>query len=261
MEDGNPEPSSAGCRFVGMWRALRECHKSQQEAVSESRSLNAAAGAGGGNPDVARELELSLLFWIDRFCFWFNTQKKFAAALNNWLLRIIREEPEVTADGVAPFSPGRLGAPPVFVVCNQWSQAMQNTSEQEVVEAMQAFAGSVLQLWEQRRQAARPPAEAGKGQARKLRAWEKDEQAVRGAVVALDRKLSTVTNPRGTRIYGEILHQSHALEPHNLHEGLRQIFDAMERLAESSVRIYDGLLICGRTEQERAARGHGRAPP
>ncbi|CAA7410777.1 unnamed protein product [Spirodela intermedia] len=247
--------------FVRMWRALMECHKSQWEAVIESRSLDAAAAAaGGGNPGAARELELELLAWIERFCSWFNTQKKFAAALNAWLLRIIRDEPEVTADGVAPFSPGRLGAPPVFVVCNQWSQAMENTSDREVVDAMQAFASSVLQLWDQRRQAEQPAA-GGKDQARKLRAWEKDEQAVQGAVAALNRKLSVITNPRGIHIYGEMLHQGHALKPLSLHEDLRQIFDAMERLADSSVRIYDGLLICARTEQERAARGHGRDPP
>ncbi|CAA6673541.1 unnamed protein product [Spirodela intermedia] len=227
--------------FVRMWKALMECHKSQWEAVVESRSLDAAAAAaGGGNPGAARELELELLAWIERFCSWFNTQKKFAAALNAWLLRIIRDEPEVTADG--------------------WSQAMENTSDREVVDAMQAFASSVLQLWDQRRQAEQPAA-GGKDQARKLRAWEKDEQAVQGAVAALNRKLSVITNPRGIHIYGEMLHQGHALKPLSLHEDLRQIFDAMERLADSSVRIYDGLLICARTEQERAARGHGRDPP
>ncbi|MCD9644202.1 hypothetical protein HAX54_032350 [Datura stramonium] len=56
--------------------------------------------------------------------------------------------PEETDDGIAPFSPGRIGAPPIFVICNHWSQAFERVSEKEVVDCMRDFATNVLQLWE-----------------------------------------------------------------------------------------------------------------
>lgn len=40
---------------------------------------------------------------------------------------------------MAPFSPGRIGAPPVFVICNQWSQALDRVSEKEVLDSMRDF--------------------------------------------------------------------------------------------------------------------------
>ncbi|XP_078445704.1 uncharacterized protein LOC144714793 [Wolffia australiana] len=226
-----------------MWRALVMCHKSQLEAVAESMSLDAAAAARG---DMAKELEFTLLGWIGRFSSWYNAQKKFAMAMNSWLMRIIEKEPEETADGLAPFSPGRLGAPPVFVICNQWSQAMERNSNMETaVEAMKTLATSVLQFWDGRHKADLPVAAAGsKDQARLLRAREKEEREINRARERLDRELISVGNADGLRLFKESA-------PLSLHDGLRRVFDAMERISESSVRMYEDLLICSQTEQER----------
>ena len=215
-----------------------ECHKSQWEAVVESTNLDAVASGG----DLAWELEFTFLRWIEQFRLWFKTQKDFARALNSWLFMIIGEkEPEITADGAAPFSPGRVGAPPVFVVCNQWAQAMERTSDVDVVEAMRAFTSSVFQVWRQRRRIDNPAVA------------EKQEKTINRALEALDQKLAYVENQRGVRIYREIHQPRQHLEAHSLHEGLQHVFETIERLAGSSLKVYEDLLVFSLSERVRAS--------
>ncbi|CAA6656077.1 unnamed protein product [Spirodela intermedia] len=246
--------------LVRMWKAMMECHKSQYHAIIESKNMDGIASNGKLNEahmEVIKHLELSLLRWIDAFCSWFHAQRSFVRALNGWLLKCLLYEPEVTPDGVAPFSPGRLGAPPVFVICNQWSQAMDNTSDGEVVAAMQAFAASVLQLWDRQKLAERQRMMANRDMDRRLRSQEREEQMIHKAVDALNRKLVMASDPNGAPIYGRIVHKNTSSEENSLREELKRIFDAMERLAESSVKIYEDL--CARNEEEWAGRENPRA--
>ncbi|GJM88635.1 hypothetical protein PR202_ga04720 [Eleusine coracana subsp. coracana] len=79
-----------------------------------------------------------------------NTLSATMDRLYVWEKRLHKEilEKEETADGVAPFSPGRLGAPAVFITANDWCQAMNRIPEGTVVGAMEAFAVNVHILWE-----------------------------------------------------------------------------------------------------------------
>jgi len=61
-----------------------------------------------------------------------------------WLL----QEQEETPDGVRPLSPGRIGAPTIFIVSNDWHHAVERISEVGVTTAMQIFADNVHKLWE-----------------------------------------------------------------------------------------------------------------
>ncbi|KAI4307259.1 hypothetical protein L6164_030463 [Bauhinia variegata] len=63
-------------------------------------------------------------------------------------MRCLLPEQEETPDGVAPFSPGRMGAPPIFIICSDWSQAMARISERGVADAMNEFAQKLHELWE-----------------------------------------------------------------------------------------------------------------
>uniref|UniRef100_A0A1D1XPU2 Putative DNA helicase INO80 n=1 Tax=Anthurium amnicola TaxID=1678845 RepID=A0A1D1XPU2_9ARAE len=238
--------------FVGMWRAMMECHRRQCQAILESRNLDVIACNGqsyDAHMEATQHLELTLLKWIETFCSWFNAQRNFAKALNGWLSKCVLNEPEVTDDGFAPFSPGRLGAPPIFIICNQWSQVMDNTSGREVVAAMQAFAESVLQLWDKHKLAERQRMMANRDMDRRLRAQEREEQMIDKALDVLNKKLILVSDLNGMSIYGQIVHQKHSSEVNGLQEGLKQIFGAMERFAETSLKIYEDL--CVRSEEQR----------
>ncbi|KAM1134616.1 hypothetical protein ACFX19_044421 [Malus domestica] len=137
--------------LIRMWKSMLKCHQKQFQAimVSKIRSLKVSAGLRRDSDLKATlELEMELLSWCASFNNWVNTQKSYVESLNGWLSRCINQEPEETPDGVAPFSPSQMGAPPIFVVCNDWCQATERISEKGVADAMHDFASTLHQLWE-----------------------------------------------------------------------------------------------------------------
>jgi hypothetical protein len=86
-------------------------------------------------------MEVQLLDMSANFTGWFDAQKSYTILVNEWLKKWIEYNPEVTDDGVPPFSLGWLGAPPVFTVYNNWATSMARISEAaEVVGTLQALA-------------------------------------------------------------------------------------------------------------------------
>ncbi|KAJ6709359.1 FAMILY PROTEIN putative (DUF630 AND DUF632)-RELATED [Salix koriyanagi] len=134
--------------LIRMWKSMLRCHQKQFQAImaSKVRSLKARRDSG---LKATIELEVELINWCTCFNNWINTQKSYVKSLNGWLLRCLHQEPEETADGIMPFSPSRIGAPPIFVICNDWYQAIDGISEQGVENAMLGFTSSLHQLGEQ----------------------------------------------------------------------------------------------------------------
>ncbi|KAL2339764.1 hypothetical protein Fmac_007704 [Flemingia macrophylla] len=138
-------------RFIRMWKFMLKCHQKQFKAIMESKnhSLKINIGLQGDEGLKAIvELEKELLNWCCQFNNWVKTQKSYVKNLNEWLIRCLPNEPEETADGVAPFSPSRFDAPPVFIICNDWHQAMTRISETAVADSMHEFALKLHELWE-----------------------------------------------------------------------------------------------------------------
>ena len=133
---------------------MLECHHNQCEAIDGARGLDALAFPSNPSDthlEASLQLEHDLLNWTYRFTEWIGAQKGYVRALNCWLLKCILYEPEETADGIAPFSPGRAGAPPIFVICNQWNQSLERlseTSEKDLIESMRVFALMVFHFRE-----------------------------------------------------------------------------------------------------------------
>lgn len=206
---------------------MLECHHAQYRAIKESRGLGHIRS--GGKPSdidllVTLQLDHELISWTTRFSGWISAQKNFVRALNNWLLKCLVYEPEETSDGIVPFSPSRIGAPPIFVICNQWSQGMDRFSEKEVVDSMHVFAKSVLQIWEHDKQEVRQTMITNKDLERKVKKIDK--------IQALDKKLILAA--------GNV--QGDGTTNRNLQEGLQSIFEALERFASDSMKAYEDLL-------------------
>ncbi|CAN6821251.1 unnamed protein product [Brassica oleracea] len=208
-----------------MWKSMLDCHRSQCEAIKEARglgSIRASKKLPDDHLEATRVLGHELINWILRFSSWVNAQKCFVRGLNSWLMKCLIYEPEETPDGIVPFSPGRLGAPVIFVICNQWEQALDRISEKEVVEAMRRFTTSVLRLWEQDR----------------LETLERmighggEEQRIQKEIQELESKMVLVGS-------GEDRSDT---SNESLQGSLRRIFEAMERFSAESVRAYDDLL-------------------
>ncbi|KAJ9673360.1 hypothetical protein PVL29_023129 [Vitis rotundifolia] len=232
--------------FSGMWKAMLECLKSQSQAVSEASSLDAIICNGKLSDDYLEaliELKLELQNWNLRFTNWIDTQKGFVKGLNSWLLRCLLYEPEETPDGAVPISPTRVGAPPVFVICNQWAEAMERFSAEEVVEAMQAFFTSVNQLLELHSVDLQQRMIADKDMERKVKNLEKKEQKMQKVMQAGEKKMTLEPGESGSLLPGVAVKQAQMINVGSLQSGLRQIFEAMERFTANLMQSYEELLV------------------
>ncbi|KAI9113325.1 hypothetical protein K1719_015850 [Acacia pycnantha] len=137
--------------LIRMWKFMLKCHQKQFQAIMESKTRSIKMNTAlqrDASLKATIELEMELLNWCSQFNNWVRTQKSYVQNLNEWLMRCIHQEPEETADGIVPFSPSRIGAPPVFIICNDWCQAMARISEKGVADAMSEFAQKLHELWE-----------------------------------------------------------------------------------------------------------------
>jgi hypothetical protein len=242
--------------FNRMWKSMLECHHSQCEAIREARILGSVASrkkSGDSHLLATKQLEQELINWTFQFAGWVSAQKGYVRALNNWLLKCLLYVPEETSDGIVPFSPSRIGAPPIFVICNQWSQALDRISEKEVVETMHVFTMSVLQIWEQDKLELHQQLTQNKDLERKVRNIDRDDQKLQKQIQALERKIvMTSGEGKGLSVSENIIYQSD--KSSNLQASLQRIFEAMERFTDESVRAYEELIQ--RTEEQSAPRNH-----
>lgn len=218
-----------------MWKSMLDCHRSQCEAIKEARGLGlmrASKKLGGDHLEATRMLGHELINWILGFSSWVSAQKGVVRELNSWLMKCLLYEPEETPDGIVPFSPGRIGAPLIFVICNQWEQALDRISEKEVIEAMRRFTTSVLHLWEQDRLETRERM-TGHGDSRNM---DREEQRIQKEIQELERKMVLVGPGEDNIVY-----QSDTSNE-SLQGSLQRIFEAMERFTAESMRAYEDLL-------------------
>lgn len=242
-----------------MWKNMLECHQNQCQAIKEAKGLG-SFGSGKKRGDdhlkATLKLEHDLLNWTSSFSCWIGAQKGYVRALNNWLHKCIFYEPEETADGIPPFSPGRMGAPPVFVICNQWAQAMDTISEKEVIDALRIFASSVLKLWEQDKLEMRERMMMNKDLERKVRNLDREDQKIHKEIQALDKKIVLVAGDGySLSVAGNVVYQSDTSNS-SLQGSLQRIFEAMEKFTAESMKAYEELIQ--RSEEERLAREHER---
>lgn len=238
--------------LMKMWKVLLECHRIQCQAISEAKGLDSIASGGKLNDtqlSAMVDLELELLRWTGNFASWINAQKKYVKALNGWLVLCLHYEPEVTADGVPPYSPGRIGAPPVFVICNSWSQALDRLSEMEVINAMQAVATNLRLLWEQHSVDPRQKTMPNGDMDRLVRDREREAQVVLREVDSLNKKIVLVS--------GQNELPNYSAGASSLHLGLKQIFEAMENFTANSFKAYEELHM--RSEEEKVASEHAKS--
>ncbi|KAK3231962.1 hypothetical protein Dsin_003843 [Dipteronia sinensis] len=216
-------------RLLEMWKDMLECHRCQSQTITEAKNFDAiiASDAKLDNThlEVAIQLKFELQNWTLNFSSWIESQKSYIRALNAWLQRCLPSEPEETPDGVAPFSPGRAGAPPVFVIVYQWSQAIDRLSEKEVTEAIHGFFTSINQLLEQHNVELQQMVTNNKDMDRKVKILEREEQKMQ-KVFHIRYKKTREGSGIGS-----------------LHSGLKQIFIAIERYAANFKQAYDELHI------------------
>lgn len=239
-----------------MWRDKLDCYQIQCQVMSEAKNLDSVIPEGSSR-DMALELELELMKWIVNFSSWVNEQRSFVKALNGWLSLCLNYKAEETVDGVPPYSPGRVGAPLVFVICNSWSQAMDRFSEKEVVSSMQGLVSSVRKLSEKQNVEQTEQIIATRERERWNKILERKTMEINKEADVLNRKLALV--PGGhSRLPSAQTYQDHLLDASSLQTSLQRVVQALECFASSSLQAFEQTLR--HAEEERSSRENAKVP-
>ncbi|RDY12994.1 Nitrate regulatory gene2 protein, partial [Mucuna pruriens] len=232
-------------RFLGMWKEMLECYRSQYKEIAEAKSLEISwfsRKPSNSGLDELIKLKSEVQNWNLSFSDWIYTQKAHVKALNGWLVRCLPYEPEEILDGTPPFSPARIGAPPVFVICTKWSRAMDILSEKDVIEAVNGFMLKLNELLEKHVADLQQKLTLDKELERKVKILEREEQKMHKVVQARERKMSTIARENNdVLLRGDAVHHADLVDIMSLQSGLKHIFAAMERFTATIACVYEEL--------------------
>ncbi|GMJ10594.1 hypothetical protein like AT1G20530 [Hibiscus trionum] len=241
-----PEVDELINRLFGMWKVMMECHSCQCQKVMEAKCFDFIAlneKLSDAHLEVAMRLKLELQNWSFSFSSWTEAQRGFVKALNGWLRRCLVYEPDETSDGASSLSPGRGGAPLVFVTLNRWLEAMDKNklSEKEVAEAVRGLVMNLNQVVEQHNADLQQRIIADKDMERKGKMLEKEGQMMQKLMQAQVKKMTRLAREESDVLPRDTTHSSDIRDANSLPYGLKQLFVAMEKLATHSRQAYEEL--------------------
>ncbi|KAM0869503.1 hypothetical protein ACQ4PT_040640 [Festuca glaucescens] len=245
-EELGPQVNTLIQGFEKIWQEKLQSYQIQFQVMSEAKSLSSDISGGNGR-DLAMELELELIKWIINFSSWVSAHRNFVKALNGWLALCLSYEP-----GAAPtYSPGRIGAPSIFVICNRWSQAMDRISEKDVVNAMQALVSCVHHLWEHQNVEQGERIVAVREREKWVKMLERKALEINKEADELNRKLALVPGQQSFQRRPAIqTYEAHRIEASSVHINLRLVLQALENFAASALQAFQEIL----REAEEATR-------
>lgn len=78
------------------------------------------------------------------------------------------------------------------------------------------------------------------------------------ALDIVNKKLALVSEQNGLPLPGQIVHWNHSAGASSIQLGLKQIFEAMERFGDTSMKAYEELHL--RSEEYRLDRENAKVP-
>ncbi|CAN6235928.1 unnamed protein product [Urochloa humidicola] len=258
-EELSPQVNALIQGFVLMWQDKLDSYHSQCQMISEAKNLTSVVSGPNGQ-DLAIELEVELIKWIISFSSWVNAQRNFVKALNGWLALCLNHESEDDATRAPSYSPGSIGAPLVFVICNKWSHAMDQISEKDVVNAMQALVSSVRHLWEQQHLEQSEQTIATREREKWVKILERKTQEINKEADDLNKKLALVPSRQRLHVPRTVqLYEAHCVEASNWHINLRLVLEALENFAANSLQAFQEVSQCAegaRLPRDNVRREH-----
>ncbi|XP_012093121.1 protein ALTERED PHOSPHATE STARVATION RESPONSE 1 isoform X2 [Jatropha curcas] len=151
--------------LIRMWKAMLECHHSQYITISLAYHSRNATGTPQG--DTRRQIMAQLQEEIEcfglSFANWVNSLASYVEALNGWLQHCILQ-PQERSKSRKPFSPRRAVAPPIFVLCRDWSAGIKALPSEELSNAIKTFLFDLCDLMDQQVQKKEKSVDANNGE-------------------------------------------------------------------------------------------------
>uniref|UniRef100_A0A7N0T8M3 BZIP transcription factor n=1 Tax=Kalanchoe fedtschenkoi TaxID=63787 RepID=A0A7N0T8M3_KALFE len=134
-----------------MWKAMLECHHAQYITISLAYHKKSATT---GTPDSNARREILARLRDEVECFglsfadWINSHTSYVQSLNGYLQNCITL-PQERSRSRRVFSPRRVLAPPIFVICRDWSAGVQSLPCAELAAAVKIFLTDIDRVIEQ----------------------------------------------------------------------------------------------------------------
>uniref|UniRef100_M4EAL4 Uncharacterized protein n=1 Tax=Brassica campestris TaxID=3711 RepID=M4EAL4_BRACM len=206
-------------RLSEMWSSMLECHSRQSRVIAEAKKLDKMTFKGNldiSQLELAMELKLELRNWSQSLSNWIDAQDQYVKALNSWLMRCLKQEPQEP-------TPDLSEEPPLFGAVNSWSLSLgRSDGEKEFTEAVYALLMQISRQVEKRRmelEEQRTVNGGDKDAERKLVMLEKEEQK-------MQRKMKTVPS---VELMGSL----------NLKANMVEIFKCVEKLSTNLKQSYE----------------------
>lgn len=129
---------------------MLECHHAQYITISLAYHSRSSTGTlqGDARREIMRQLQEEIEFFGLSFANWINSLTSYVEALNGWLQNCILQ-PRERSKSRRPFSPRRVLAPPIFVLCRDWSNGIKALPSEELSQAIKNFLSDHCHLMEQ----------------------------------------------------------------------------------------------------------------
>uniref|UniRef100_A0A5B7BJ21 DUF632 domain-containing protein n=1 Tax=Davidia involucrata TaxID=16924 RepID=A0A5B7BJ21_DAVIN len=218
--------------LIRMWKAMLECHHAQYITISLAYHAKSSTGTPQG--DTHRQILAQLQHEIEcfglSFTHWINSLTSYVEALNGWLQNCILQ-PRERSKGRRAFSPRRVLAPPIFVLCRDWSDGIKALPSDELSDAIKAFLSDLRHSMGQQ------------------------VEELQEKQIILDS--SNNGEPEG-KDDEKILRDDRSSNLSCIHASLTRVLDRLTKFSETSLKMYED--IRQKSEKARSAYSNYRPP-
>ncbi|KAJ8557294.1 hypothetical protein K7X08_002919 [Anisodus acutangulus] len=229
-----------------MWRAMLECHHAQYITISLAYHAKASASSLHGDTQklIMTQLQDEVECFGLSFANWINSHTSYVEALNSWLQNCILQPRERTK-GRRAFSPRRVLAPPIFVLCRDWSNGIKSLPSEELSDAIKDF------LYDLRLSVGHHSEELQK----------KETTTTEPGNEELQKKETTTTEPGNeeSEAKDEEKNDEKLSNLNCIHSSLTRVLDRLTKFSEASLKTCED--IKQKCETARNAYVNYRPPP
>lgn len=189
---------------------MLECHHAQYITISLAYHSRSSTGTpqGDTHKQILAQLQEEIECFGLSFADWINSLTSYVESINAWLQNCILQ-PRGRSRSRRPFSPRRVVAPPIFVLCRDWSVGIKALPAVELSNDIKNFLSDLHHLMEQ--------------------------QAER----QLDKPKLTEANNAEPECKDDEKNDDVRSNLNCIHSSLTKVLDRLHKFSEASVKMYE----------------------
>ncbi|CAM8921978.1 unnamed protein product [Rhodiola kirilowii] len=198
-----------------MWKAMLECHHAQYITISLAYQAKGATSTPHNHKhhEILSQLRDEVECFGLSFTNWINSHTSYVESLNGYLQNCIML-PQERSKSRRPFSPRRVLAPPIFVLCRDWSVGVQSLPSTELGDAIKLFLTDIYRVMERQ---------------------EKEEHKKQKTPETSN--VDDESNNKGEKEIQNIVPSSSNLN--SIQSGLTKVLDKLTKFSEASLKMCD----------------------